>query len=81
MTREPHFEIIVYLLRHGQTELNAAGRLRGRVDVPLDERGLKQAEALGLLFKGVPLAAGHRQSVAASCADRHATRANGGSDG
>lgn len=48
-------EITVYLLRHGQTELNAAGRMRGRINVALDETGRTQAEALGLLFKGVPL--------------------------
>lgn len=36
----------VYLVRHGRTPLNAAGALRGRIDVPLDPVGLGQAEAL-----------------------------------
>ena len=32
------------VLRHGRTEWNAAGRLQGQADVPLDARGLVQAE-------------------------------------
>lgn len=35
------------LLRHGETEWNRAGRLQGREDSPLTERGLAQAAALG----------------------------------
>lgn len=44
---------VVYLVRHGRTSLNAAGLLRGHVDVPLDERGWFQARRLGKLFDGV----------------------------
>jgi broad specificity phosphatase PhoE len=33
----------IYLVRHGQTALNAEGRFRGRRDVPLDDRGFVQA--------------------------------------
>ncbi|MGH2555706.1 MAG: histidine phosphatase family protein [Actinomycetota bacterium] len=36
---------MVYLVRHGRTLLNAEGRFRGRIDVPLDEDGRSQAEA------------------------------------
>ncbi len=36
----------VLLLRHGETEWNRAGRLQGREDSPLTERGLAQADAL-----------------------------------
>ena len=35
------------LLRHGRTAANASRRLLGRMDVPLDELGRRQAEALG----------------------------------
>ena len=49
--------VTVFLLRHGRTELNASGRLRGRVDTPLDQVGREQAAALGRLFAGVPIAA------------------------
>ena len=40
----------VFLVRHGRTELNAEGRLRGRIDVPLDDVGKKEAAALGRAF-------------------------------
>ena len=33
----------VLVLRHGQTEWNAAGRLQGHLDSPLTEKGLRQA--------------------------------------
>ncbi len=47
----------VYLVRHGQTALNAASVLRGRLDPPLDAVGLREARALGETFAGVRLAA------------------------
>ncbi len=34
---------VVYLVRHGQTRLNETGVLRGLLDPPLDEAGLRQA--------------------------------------
>jgi broad specificity phosphatase PhoE len=40
----------VYLIRHGRTGLNAAGRLRGRSDPPLDEVGRAEAARLAGLF-------------------------------
>ena len=39
--------IRVYLLRHGQTALNAAGALRGHLDPELDQRGVDQVKHLG----------------------------------
>ncbi|MFT4165786.1 MAG: histidine phosphatase family protein [Microlunatus sp.] len=45
------------VLRHGRTEWNAAGLLQGQADVPLDERGLAQAErAAGVLAELAPTA-------------------------
>lgn len=35
------------MIRHGETEWNVKGVFRGRVDVPLSDAGVKQAEALG----------------------------------
>jgi broad specificity phosphatase PhoE len=38
---------VLYLVRHGRTAQNAARQLLGRMDVPLDELGQRQALALG----------------------------------
>lgn len=37
---------MIYLVRHGQTDLNKEGRLQGRLGLPLNENGIKQAESL-----------------------------------
>jgi probable phosphoglycerate mutase len=47
----------VYLIRHGRTELNADGRLRGRSDPPLDEVGRAEADRLAVLLAATRLAA------------------------
>jgi broad specificity phosphatase PhoE len=38
---------VLYLVRHGRTAHNASRKLLGRLDVPLDDLGVRQAEALG----------------------------------
>lgn len=42
--------MIIYLMRHGETEWNKEGRLQGQSDIPLNELGLELAEktAVGL---------------------------------
>ena len=42
---------ILYLLRHGETEFNVAGRLQGQLDSPLTARGRAQARGHGALLK------------------------------
>jgi broad specificity phosphatase PhoE len=37
----------ILLVRHGETDLNAGEIFRGRLDVDLNEEGMKQAELLG----------------------------------
>jgi broad specificity phosphatase PhoE len=45
----------VYLIRHGRTDLNARGLLRGRIDPPLDEVGRAEADRLAALFAATML--------------------------
>jgi broad specificity phosphatase PhoE len=47
--------MMLYIVRHGRTALNAAGRLRGHRNVPLDDVGRAEAAALSRLFATVPL--------------------------
>ncbi|MGB8649329.1 MAG: histidine phosphatase family protein [Mycobacteriales bacterium] len=47
----------IVLLRHGRTAHNADGRIQGQLDVPLDELGRVQADALGTVFAAEPPAA------------------------
>ncbi|MCX7520862.1 histidine phosphatase family protein [Microbacterium sp. STN6] len=46
MTQDTNRAQHVYLVRHGQTALNAEGRLRGLANPPLDGIGLAEAKAL-----------------------------------
>lgn len=43
--------ILIYLTRHGQTQLNAAGRLQGHSDSQLTTKGISQAHAVGQKLK------------------------------
>ncbi|MBD0384877.1 histidine phosphatase family protein [Paenibacillus sedimenti] len=37
---------MIYVIRHGQTDLNKEGRLQGKQGLPLNDHGTKQAESL-----------------------------------
>jgi broad specificity phosphatase PhoE len=45
------------LVRHGETEWNREDRMRGWLDVPLNERGRLQAAAVGKALQGEPIVA------------------------
>jgi broad specificity phosphatase PhoE len=45
----------IYLARHGETAWNLEHRQQGWTDIPLDETGKKQAEALRELLRGIHL--------------------------
>lgn len=47
----------ICLVRHGETEWNAARRIQGQIDIGLNETGLKQAEAAGRWLKGAGIVA------------------------
>ncbi|KYG27160.1 histidine phosphatase family protein [Bacillus gaemokensis] len=44
---------MIYVIRHGQTDLNKEGRLQGRLGLPLNEYGIEQAERLRDKFKNI----------------------------
>jgi broad specificity phosphatase PhoE len=43
--------IRVLLIRHGETDFNLTHRFQGRIDMPLNEEGKNQAQALSLALK------------------------------
>jgi broad specificity phosphatase PhoE len=45
----------IYLVRHGQTAWNREEIFRGRMDIPLDETGLKQAGLVGEYFRRIDI--------------------------
>ena len=47
----------VILIRHGETDWNAEGRIQGHLPIPLNERGLAQAEAVAARLQAIPFAA------------------------
>lgn len=55
----------VILIRHGETDWNAQGRLQGREDVPLNEAGRQQAIAAGKALRHYPFS-GPRPLIIAS---------------
>lgn len=47
----------IVLVRHGQTKWNAENRFRGRADIPLDDFGIRQAEAAATKLRSYPATA------------------------
>jgi broad specificity phosphatase PhoE len=46
----------IYLARHGETEWSLSGQHTGRTDIPLTERGERNARSLGQRLKGTAFA-------------------------
>ena len=42
---------MIYIIRHGKTELNRANVLQGRSDHPLNETGIRQAQEAGRMLR------------------------------
>ena len=47
----------LHLIRHGETTSNAEGRVQGHLDVPLSDRGLREAAQLAERLAGMPILA------------------------
>ena len=45
--------MLLYIVRHGETDWNKAGKVQGRTDIPLNERGRYLAEATAEGMKDV----------------------------
>ncbi len=48
--------MLLYLLRHGETDWNVEQRIQGVSDIALNEVGVAQAEALACALRGRPIA-------------------------
>ncbi|PED05656.1 histidine phosphatase family protein [Bacillus pseudomycoides] len=44
---------MIYVIRHGQTDINKEGRLQGRLGLPLNKYGIEQAEYLRDKLKNI----------------------------
>jgi phosphoserine phosphatase len=53
--RRDRFGVRLLLVRHGETQWNREQRFQGKIDVPLNENGLAQAEKVAAFLKDVPL--------------------------
>lgn len=47
--------IVLYIVRHGETDYNKEGRYLGRTDLALNSAGIRQAEELVGKIKGTPI--------------------------
>ncbi|MBN1332770.1 MAG: histidine phosphatase family protein [Synergistales bacterium] len=45
----------LFCVRHGETDWNLEGRFQGRMDIPLNGRGVEQAKAVGKLLSHIRL--------------------------
>ena len=51
------------IVRHGETEWNAAGRIQGHTDIGLSDRGAEQARSLGQRLSGLSIDAAYTSDL------------------
>ena len=44
----------LYYLRHGLTDWNAKNVMQGRIDIPLNEEGIRMAQEAAVKYKEIP---------------------------
>ena len=57
----------VYLIRHGETDSNTQKRFQGRIDIPLNARGMSQVGCLTEFMAGKKLDAVYSSSMLRAC--------------
>ncbi|KAL1408159.1 hypothetical protein Q8F55_004963 [Vanrija albida] len=55
--------MLIYFVRHGQTDHNAQGIIQGHMDVPLNEKGRAEARVLADAVAHVPFVEAHSSSL------------------
>ena len=68
---------VIYLARHGETAWSLTGQHTGLTDLPLTERGERNARRLGRAAKRYNFCQGVHQSATASCPDMRTGRFRG----
>ena len=53
----------IYIVRHGETEWNAEGRIQGHTDIGLSDRGREQAQATARRLAEVPFAVAYSSDM------------------
>lgn len=57
----------IYLIRHGETDSNKGHRFQGRLDLPLNAKGLRQAECLAAYLQQQPVDRIYCSSMLRAC--------------
>ena len=53
----------VYIVRHGETEWNAQGRIQGHSDIPLSDNGRAQAQSVARRLSGIPFSVAYASDL------------------
>lgn len=53
----------VYIVRHGETEWNAQGRIQGHSDIPLSDNGRAQAQCVARRLSGIPFSVAYASDL------------------